>query len=58
MDAVAYTISNIEVTGSTVTWDHVWTRLGREVFCAEGHTAVVEGGKILSWTWAKPHGCR
>ena len=42
-----YTISNIEVSGDTVTWDSVWGVEG----CVEGHTTVVEDGKILTWTW-------
>lgn len=51
---VAYTISNIEVSGNTVTWDHVWS--GEEAgepfqSCVEGHTATVENGQIVSWTW-------
>jgi hypothetical protein len=44
---VTYTISNLEVTGDTVTWDHAWG--GQS--CVEGHLAVVQDGTILSWTW-------
>ena len=44
---VGYTISNLEVTGDTVTWDHAW---GGQ-FCVEGNLAVVQDGTILSWTW-------
>lgn len=48
----AYTISDVEVAGTTVTWDHVWINdQGRE-FCKFGQSAVVEDGIILSWTWA------
>jgi hypothetical protein len=47
----AYSISNVEVTGDTVTWDHVWiSRFGDE-FCTMGHIAVIKDGKILTWTW-------
>lgn len=50
-DANAYTISNIEVSGDTVTWDHAWVdRLGRQ-FCKSGMSAVVEDGKFVSFTW-------
>jgi uncharacterized protein (TIGR02246 family) len=55
---VAYTISNIEVSGNTVTWDHVWSgeEDNGEPFqsCVEGHTATVEDGQIVSWTWPPP----
>lgn len=47
----AYTISNVEVTGDTVTWDHVWTNSEGNDFCQFGQSAVVEEGIILSWTW-------
>ncbi len=47
----AYTISNVNVTGDTVTWDHVWTNGSGEQFCTEGHNAVIEDDKILTWTW-------
>lgn len=52
---VSYTISNLEVIGNTVTWDHVWSgeEDNGEPFqnCVEGHTAIVENGQIVSWTW-------
>ena len=48
----AYVISNVEVSGNTVTWDHVWTNNVGVDWCAEGHSAVIEAGKILSWTFA------
>ena len=44
---VGYTISNVETSGDTVTWDSVWGSDG----CVEGHTTVVEDGKMLTWTW-------
>ncbi len=47
----AYTISNVEVTGDTVTWDHVWTNSNGTDYCQFGQNAVVESGSILSWTW-------
>ena len=47
----AYTVSNVEVLDNSVTWDHVWVNGGGDSYCMEGHTAVVEGGKILTWTW-------
>ena len=47
----AYTISNVQVTGNIVTWDHVWRPGDGGRSCQYGHSAIVEGGKILSWTW-------
>lgn len=47
----AYAISNVQVSGDVVTWDHVWTRRDGSEACVEGHGAVIEGGKIVSWTW-------
>lgn len=53
-----YEISNIEVTGNTVSWDHVWTNRDGSDYCAEGHSAVVEGGKIVLWEFApNPYLC-
>jgi len=53
----AYTISNIEVTGTTVTWDHTWTNNAGDTYCPPGpNTAVVEDGIILSWTWTDTGG--
>ena len=46
-----YTISNVEVSGDTVTWDHVWISDDGSQFCMQGHTAVTEDGKILTWSW-------
>ena len=47
----AYTISNVEVSDSTVTWDHLWVNNGGEEYCQVGQSAVVEDGIILTWTW-------
>ena len=47
----ALTNSNVEVTGNTVTWDQVLTSDGGAQFCIQGHSAVVEDGKILTWAW-------
>ena len=47
----AYSISNIEVDGDTVTWDHLWVDKEGKDFCMEGQTAVIKDGKILTWTW-------
>lgn len=49
-----YTISNLEASGSTVTWDHVWAGErdgGAFAFCVEGHSATVDDGRITSWSW-------
>jgi hypothetical protein len=48
----AYTISNVEVTGNTVTWDQVWISGAGDKNCIEGQSAVIEDGKILLWTWS------
>jgi hypothetical protein len=48
----AYTISNVEVTGNTVTWDQVWIGGEGDKNCIEGQSAVIEDGKILLWTWS------
>lgn len=47
----AYEISNTEVSGDTVTWDHVWTNSAGDEYCISGQSAVIEDGKIVSWTW-------
>ena len=44
-----YKISNVEVDGDTVTWNSVWGEDG----CVKGHTAVITGGRILSWIWGE-----
>ena len=57
--ANAYTISNVEVSGDTVTWDHVWVSDGGSEFCQYGQSAVVEDGVFLTWTWPSGGGdCR
>jgi hypothetical protein len=48
----AYKILNVEVSGDTVTWDHVWTTDDGTDWCAEGHNAVIANGQILTWTFA------
>jgi hypothetical protein len=47
----AYSISNIEVDGDTVTWDHVWVNSEGGSYCQVGQSAVIKDGKILTWTW-------
>ena len=44
-----YVISNLSVEGDTVTWNSVWGDDG----CVQGHSAVVEDGKMLSWVWGE-----
>jgi hypothetical protein len=48
----SYTISNVEVTGSTVSWDHLYVNNKRQGFCRQGNVAEVQDGKILHWTFA------
>ena len=53
-DGDTYAISITDVTGNTVMWDHIWVAFeDGEPFssCVDGHTAVIQDGKILSWTW-------
>jgi hypothetical protein len=52
----AYTISNVEVSGNTVTWDHLWVNDVGEEYCQFGQSAVVEEGIILTWTWPSDGG--
>ena len=47
----AYTFSNVEVSGDTVTWDQIWINRTGDGYCLEGQKAVIKDGKILSWTW-------
>lgn len=52
-DGDTYAISITDVTGNTVTWDHIWVAFeDGEPFssCVDGHTAVIQDSKILSWT--------
>jgi len=44
-----YVISNLSVDGVTVTWNSRWGDDG----CVQGHSAVVEDGKMLSWVWGE-----
>ena len=54
----AYKTSNVEVSGDTVTWDHVWTNTAGNEWCGEGNTALITNGQILTWTFApNPHPC-
>ena len=48
----AYTISNVEVTGSTVSWDHLYVNNQDQGWCRQGNVAEVQDGKILHWTFA------
>ncbi|MBT8241491.1 MAG: hypothetical protein KJN63_09720, partial [Acidimicrobiia bacterium] len=44
----AYSISNLAVTDSTVTWDHLFK--GTAHTCVgTGNEAVIEDGKIVMW---------
>ena len=47
-----YEISNVAVTGDTVTWDYTWINDG---VCYQnvGAIAVIRNGKMLTWTWPK-----
>lgn len=47
----SYEISNLQVTGSTTTWDHRWKSDGGNVCTATGHEAVIEDGKIITWVF-------
>ena len=47
----AYSISNLVVTGNTVTWDHLF-RGTAHTCIGTGNEAVVEEGKIVVWTFA------
>jgi uncharacterized protein (TIGR02246 family) len=47
----AYSISNVEVDGDTVTWDQLWVNKEGKNYCMEGQSAVIKDGKILTWTW-------
>ena len=47
----AYSISNLVVTGDTVTWDHVF-RGTAHTCTGTGNEAVVRDGKIVEWSFA------
>ncbi|MBT8203278.1 MAG: hypothetical protein HKN74_05210 [Acidimicrobiia bacterium] len=49
----AYTFYNIEVNGTTITWDHEWKSNEGLRGCGQGHSAVVEDGKFASWVFAE-----
>jgi len=53
----AYTISNVQVVGNTVTWDHVWIKVDGHSSCKQGNNAVVENGKIISWAFGTGKTC-
>jgi ketosteroid isomerase-like protein len=53
-DTDAYSISTVEVTGDTVTWNQVWTRSDGRQFCQTGQSAEVEDDTFVSWTWPPP----
>ncbi len=57
-DEDAYTISNVEVTGNTVTWDHVWFDDQGQRFCKSGMSATVENGKFVLFSFPEGFGCR
>jgi hypothetical protein len=60
-EGVTYTILITDVAGNTVTWNHIWSGFENgEPFrtCQNGHTAVINDGKIMTWQWpASPIGC-
>jgi hypothetical protein len=47
----AYSISNLAVTGNTATWDNRFEGIAHTCL-GTGNEAVVEGGKIVMWTFA------
>ena len=47
----ALRISNVEVSGNTVTWDEVYTSGVGFRICSDGVTAVIEDGTIMTWTY-------
>ena len=56
--ADAYHMSNVEVSGDTVTWDHEFTNSDGDRWCAEGNTAIIATGKIKNWVFApNPRQC-
>lgn len=54
----AYSISNVEVSGDTVTWDHLWIDDQGQQFCKYGMSATVEDGKFVLFTFPEGFGCR
>jgi hypothetical protein len=55
--ANAYVFSNVDAVGNAVTWDHMWTSNEGLRGCGEGHEAIIENGKIVSWTFATVSFC-
>ncbi len=53
----AWSISNVEVDGDTVTWDQVWVDNRGGNHCMEGRSAVIKDGKILIGTWPSETPC-
>jgi hypothetical protein len=49
--ADAYSFANLRSDGHTVTWDHRWTDRSGQDWCGTGHSAEVEDGAIVTWTW-------
>jgi len=52
-----YVFSNVDAVGNAVTWDHTWMSNEGLRGCGEGHEAIVEDGKIVSWTFATVSFC-
>lgn len=52
-----YQVSNVQVENNTVTWDFVFTDSNGVEYCTDGHSAVIEGGKVVSWDFADPQRC-
>ena len=52
-----FKFSNVEVSGNTVTWDFRIVIENQATNCSDGHSAIVENGKILLWTFAPQHPC-
>lgn len=54
----AYRMSNFDVSGDRVTWDHEFTNAEGVHWCAEGNSAVIADGNIEYWAFAAdPHRC-
>ncbi len=51
-----YELSNFQVSGTTTTWDHVWTNSSEGTCVGTGHNARVADGQIVEWTYA-PEKC-
>ena len=55
--ADAFTISNVEVSGDTVTWDQARVSGTGHELCLEDASAVATDGAILSWDWSSGFKC-